>query len=100
MFRPCRRADLRIEVGLKYALSRNMDVVLSVTPEFIPPNTPAIHIGFSASHIIRSASESLRSMPSSVTNGVPSGQLRTTMRPPLTLSRSKQCSGWPMPCRM
>ena len=89
-----------MRVGLKYALSRNMSVVCSVTPEFRPPNTPAMHIGFTASQIIRSASLSLRSTPSSVVKGVPSGQVRTTMRPPSMAFRSKACMGWPMPWSM
>ena len=55
--------------GLKYALSRNIVSVSSVTPEFSPPNTPAIHIGlFSPSHIIRSSPCSFLSTPSNVIN--------------------------------
>ena len=78
----------------------NTSVVVSVTPESSPPNTPAIHIGFSVSQIIRSLSESLRSTPSKVTNGVPSGHVRTITLPPLILPASNACNGWPTSCRM
>ena len=74
---PKRRAVRRIHVGLKQADSRKISVVDAVTPESSPPNTPPIHIGFSASQIIRSSAVSVRSMPSSVVNGVPAGMVRT-----------------------
>ena len=55
--------------GLKYALSKNIVLVSSVTPEFSPPNTPAMHMGlFSPSQIIKSSSLSFLSIPSRVIN--------------------------------
>ena len=90
----------RTRVGLKYALSINTSLVSAVTPESRPPNTPAIHIGFSASQIMRSRSLSERSTPSRVVNFVPLGHVRTTIFSPVTLARSKQWSGWPIPLSM
>ncbi len=72
-------------------------VVSPVTPESRPPNTPAIHIGFSASQIIRSLSSRVCSTPSRVVNFVPEGHVRTTILPPATRLRSKQWSGCPRP---
>ena len=89
-----------MRVEWKVALSRKMSVVSSFTPESRPPNTPAMHIGFSLSQIITSAAESLRSTPSRVTNGVPSSTVRTIMWLSFTWLRSKQWSGCPMPWSM
>ena len=76
-----------------------MSVVVSVTPESSPPNTPAMHIGSRALQIIRSSAESLRSIPSSVVKRVPSGQVRTTIRPPSIFAASNACRGCPVSCR-
>ena len=45
VLRLCLFADFLIEMGLKYADSRKTLVVCSVTPDFKPPKTPAIHMG-------------------------------------------------------
>ena len=70
-------------------------VVVSPMPESWPPKTPAMHIGRSAEQIIRSRSVSVRSTPSSVTNGVPSAQFLTTMRPPSIFEASNAWRGCP-----
>ena len=93
VFNPCRFAVLRILTGLKYALSKKMLSVTSVTPLSIPPNTPAIHIGFSISQIIRSSSCSSRSRPSNVVNLVPFLTVLTTTLSPDILLLSKACKG-------
>ena len=72
---PCRFAVFLTLTGLKYALSKNMLVVVSVTPLSIPPKTPAMHMGFSASHIIKSSLSSSLSKPSRVVNLVPVGRV-------------------------
>ena len=100
VFSPWRRAVLRTEVGWKQALSRNTEVVASVTPEPMPPNTPAMHMGSRLLQIIRSAPSRVRSTPSRVVNLVPAAQVFTTMLSPAILSRSKQCRGWPKPWSM
>jgi hypothetical protein len=46
-------------------------------------------MGFAAEQIIRSLAVSLRSTPSSVTNGVPSSQVLTTIRPPSIFAHIK-----------
>ena len=74
--------------GLKYALSMNTLVVLSVTPESKPPNTPAIHIPSSVLQIIRSFSPRERSTPSKVVNLVPSASVFTIILLSLILSPS------------
>ena len=47
VFKACLLAVLRMLIGLKYALSKNIEDVLSEIPEFSPPKTPAIHKGLS-----------------------------------------------------
>ena len=100
VFSPWRRAVFRTNTGSKQALSRNTLVVASVIPLSNPPNTPAIHIGSSVLHTIRSFSFSSRSTPSSVVNLVPVGKLRTITLFPLILSLSKECRGCPSSKRM
>ncbi len=48
----------------------------------------------------RSSADSLRSTPSSVTNGVPSGQVLTTILSPLIFAASNACNGCPVSCKM
>jgi len=79
--------------GLKYALSRKIHVVASEIHDSNPPNTPPIHIPVSVLQIIRSSADSLRSTPSKVTNGVPSGNVLTVTLLPVILSASKACKG-------
>ena len=76
-----------------------MFVVDSVTPESIPPNTPAIHIGFSPSHIIRSSSCNSLTTSSNVVNLVPALQVFTSTLLPETLLASKACNGCPNSCK-
>ena len=78
------------KVLLKYAHSKNTHFVDSVTPEFKPPNTPAIQEPPLASQIIKSFALSERSTPSRVVNFVPSGNVLTESAPPAILSASKQ----------
>ena len=52
-------------------------------------------MGSSALQIIKSRSDSLRSTPSSVTNGVPVGKVLTITLLPRILAASKACKGWP-----
>ena len=61
VFNACLLAVLRTETGLKKAASKNIDVVVSETPESTPPNTPAIHIGSWSLQIIKSLVFNLRS---------------------------------------
>ena len=74
--------------------------VVSVTPESSPPNTPAMHIGPSASAMTMSVASSLRVRPSRVTMGSSWAARRTMTLPPRILSASKVCRGWPVSKRM
>ena len=86
---PCLFAVFLILIGSKYADSRKILVVCSLIPEFNPPKTPAIHIGFLVSQIIRSSSLRVRSIPSSVINFSFFCAVRTISFLPLILSASK-----------
>ena len=88
-----RLADFLMLTGLKYALSKKILVVFSVTPESAPPKTPAIHIGFSALQIIKSSSCNSRSIPSKVVNFVPFSKVFTIILLPTTFEASKACNG-------
>ena len=86
---PCRRAALRIAVALKLAHSTNTRVVLSVTSASVPPSTPAIQsTRLAVSHIIISLPPALRSTPSNVVKGVPSGIWHSVRLFPSILSAS------------
>ena len=75
----------------------NVAIVSDVYCE--PPNTPAIHIPFSLSQIIRSLSVSLRSLSSSVVNLLSFGRNCTFTSPPFILSASNACNGCPNSCK-
>ena len=96
VFNPWRRAVLRTHVGLKQADSKKISVVSLVTPDFKPPNTPAIHIDSFSLHIIKSLEVNVRSTSSSVTNFSPSTAGFTMTFPPAIRFKSKQCSGCPV----
>ena len=72
--------------GLKYALSRSMFVVPSLTSVSAPPMTPASATGFSPSQIRRSSAESFLSTPSKVVMVSPSSACLTTIFCPFTRS--------------
>src|SRR5690606_40262548 len=78
VFKPWRFEVLRTETASKSADSRKMLVVVSLTPEYDPPKTPAIHIGFSASAITKSSADSFLSTASKLTKGSFSFAYRTT----------------------
>src|SRR5690606_3437194 len=76
--RLCHTLDLRTEVESKWADSRKISLVVAVTPEFAPPNTPAIHMGsLSELHIIKSSPVRVRSTSSRVLKVVPFSRHRT-----------------------
>ena len=75
-----------------------MFLVVSFTPDFTPPKTPAIHIGSSALQIIKSSAESVLSIPSKVLKTVPSGHFFTITLLPIISSASKACKGCPKSC--
>ena len=56
------------EIGLKNALSKNIEVVLSEIPESIPPKIPARHSGFFESEMVKSLVLRVLSMSSRVLN--------------------------------
>src|SRR5690606_27523624 len=93
VFKPCFFEVLRIDDGKKQALSKKISVVSMLVPESNPPNTPAIHIGFSASQIIRLLASKVLSTPSSVMNFSPSFAFLTTTFLPAILFASKACRG-------
>ena len=70
VFKLWRFADFLIDTGLKYADSKNIFLVLLLTPESIPPNTPAIHIGSFSLQIIKSSFDNFLSTSSRVVNDV------------------------------
>ena len=80
--------------GSNCADSISTFTVRSPTSVFRPPITPAIATGFSASAITSIESSSSHAVWSMLTSRSPPRARRTTMRPPASLSWSKQCSGW------
>ena len=74
----CLLDDFRILIGLKYADSKKISLVSLFTLDSTPPITPAIHIGFFASFIIKSSDDNLISLLSSVINLVSFFVLDTT----------------------
>ena len=75
-----------------------MFFVLSVTPLFAPPNTPAMHRGLVASAIMQSCGSKVRSTSSKVTSFSPAFAARMfTVLPPI-VSASKACKGCPKVC--
>ena len=59
---------LRICTFSNQALSKKIRLVVALTPLCKPPKTPAIHIGFSISQIIKSSADNFRSFSSNVVN--------------------------------
>ena len=78
------------------AASISTRVVDSETSETCPPMIPPIPVGPSASHTSAVVPSKVRSTSSSVVIVSPSRALRTTIRAPRTLSRSKTCNGCPV----
>ena len=71
VLKPCLNDVLRMLMGSNHAHSIKMSFVLSVTPLFAPPKTPAIHMASpSVLHIMRSSLCSFLSFSSNVVNGV------------------------------
>ena len=70
VFKPCLFAVFLIKTGLNRALSINILLVFSVTPDSSPPKTPAKHISFSLLQIIMSSLSSFLSCPSRVVKRV------------------------------
>ena len=88
-----------MEIGSKYALSKKIDFVSLVIPWFCPPKTPAIHIGVSESHIIKSVLRSFLNSPSKLVNSVPCFNVLTFIDLVAILSKSYACKGWPISCK-
>ncbi len=86
---------LRMEAGLKYALSRRTLVVSAVTSVLAPPMTPARAIALSGSAMRSMESVSSRSWPSSVVRRSPGRARRTMIFRWASVSESKAWSGWP-----
>ena len=84
----------------KQADSRNIDVVVALTPLFMPPYTPAIHMGSCSLQIIKSLPLSFLSFSSSVLNNFPSSENFTiTLLPEMVLA-SNACKGCPVSCKI
>ena len=56
VFKLCLLAVFLTDTGLKNALSKKIVFVVLLTEWFLPPYTPAIHIGISPSQTIKSSS--------------------------------------------
>ncbi len=92
--RPRRLAVRRTLRGSNVAASSSTSVVSAETSLVAPPITPASATGPRPSAMTTSCSCRARSTPSSVVMRSPRPARRTTM-PPLSLARSKACSGCP-----
>ena len=92
LLNPCTVEVRRILDELKYADSKIIFLVLSLTSVFFPPITPPKAIGCFPSVITKSVSCSLRSTPSRVSNTSPSFASRITILSP-TKSLSNACIG-------
>jgi len=82
-----------LPISVSVGDSKNMEVVDSVTPDSIPPKTPAIHIGSFSLQIIKSVFDSVRSIPSSVKNFSSFLAFRTITLFPFIFAASKACKG-------
>ena len=100
VLKPWATEVFRMVTGSNQALSIKIFLVVVVTPLSIPPYTPAIHIGFSALHIIRSPADNFLSFSSSVVKTVPSFSFFTTILLPVILPASKACKGCPVSCNI
>ena len=89
VLRLCLFADFLIEMGLKYADSRKTLVVCSVTPDFKPPKTPAIHMGSFELQIIKSSEDKALSFSSRVIKVEPSFAFLTIILFPSIFAASK-----------
>ena len=103
--RPRLRLVRLVRPASNVAASKRMFTVPSVTSVSSPPITPASATAPCSGVAMTVMSDvSTRSSPSSVVSCSPSSAARMTMcaRPssPVSLSRSKACSGWPNKNRM
>ncbi len=83
-----------VPVAEKWAASMTRSVEASEISVSSPPIVPAIEIAPEESVIRMSSGSSLRTTWSRVSSVSPGSALRTTTGP-LSLDRSKACSGWP-----
>ena len=91
---------LRIWTFSNQALSKKILLVDALTPLCKPPKTPAIHIGFSISQIIKSSAVNFLSFSSNEVNKLLGAHFFTTTFFPWIFAASKACNGWPVSCKM